>query len=94
MHAKSTFACANKVLMHAVRRFAGTKAQASSALAFSIFLTVLSGTFPQPGMLPRDQCLQGRAHAVAPDGKALSSKLSFRQTVLIGMVPKAMNNQP
>lgn len=37
-------------------------------LAFSIFTPVLSSTLPWPGMLPWDLCLQGRAHAVAPDG--------------------------
>lgn len=73
MHVKSIFACANKVLMHAVRRFADTTAKASSTLAFSIFMTVLSSTLPWPGKLPWDLCLQGRDHAVAPDGKALSS---------------------
>lgn len=34
VHVKSIFACANKVLMHAVRRFADTKARASSNPGF------------------------------------------------------------
>lgn len=63
-------------------------------LAFSIFMTVLSSTLPWPGMLPWDLCLWGRAQDVSTDGKALSSWLTFTQTILTGMVPKAKNNQP
>jgi len=72
VHVKSIFACANKVLMHAVRRFADTKAKASSTLDFSIFMTVLSRTLPWQGTLPWDLCLRGRAHVLASEGKALS----------------------
>lgn len=73
MHVKSKFACANKVLMHAVRSFADTKAKASSSPGF---LHLYNRT-KQHSPLARDASLgpvlAGKAHAVAPDGKALSS---------------------
>lgn len=73
MHVKSIFACTNRVLMHEVRHFKDTKVKASSTLPFSIYTTVLSSALLWTGMLPWDPCLRGKAHAVVPDGKALSS---------------------